>query len=168
MTINRQFPTRGGRHSGVASNNIRASISAVEIEFFPGPSTFDHVNPFLGKLVALLMFTLRNAKHGEFAFIPAGHEVQSKASAADVVSSDHLLGGDQRVEQRSMHGPEDRDALRRGKQTTGPGDGLQRRAVEVAAEFDRAVLSVGWSRSSSVSAANDAACASDAELVWIE
>ena len=106
---------------------------SVEIEFILfRPGALDHVNPFLGKLVTIVMVTLRHAEHLKLALVPAGDDVQAEAALADMIGGDHFLGGDQGMEQRRVHGAEDRDPLCCRKQTAGPGDGLECRAVKVA------------------------------------
>ena len=106
---------------------------AVEIEFILfRPGALDHVDPFLGKFVTIVMVPLRHAEHLEFALVPAGDDVQPEAALADMIGGDHFFGGDQGMEQRRVHGAEDRDPLRRRQETAGPGDGLERRAVKVA------------------------------------
>src|ERR1700730_13538925 len=105
----------------------------VEIEFILlRPGALDHVDPFLGKFVTIMMVALRDAEHLEFALVPAGDNVQPEAALADMIGGDYFFGGDRGMEQRRVYGAEDRDPLRRGKQTAGPGDGLECRAVEVA------------------------------------
>ncbi len=78
------------------------------------------------------MVALLHAEHGEFAFVPAGHEIEPETARADMIGGDKLLGGNQRMKQWGVHGPEDRDAPCCCEQAARPGDGLKRRAVKVA------------------------------------
>ena len=56
------------------------------------------------------MLALLDAEHLELVLIPAAHDVQAEAALADVIGRDHLLRGDDRMEQRRMHGAEHGDA----------------------------------------------------------
>src|SRR5208337_1902127 len=86
----------------------------------------DDVDPFLRVLVALLMVALPDPEHLELTLVPSHDDIQSETPLADMVGSDHLLGGNDRIEERRMHGTEYRDALGRGEQPRCPGDGLER------------------------------------------
>ena len=87
---------------------------SVEIEFILfRPGALDHVDPFLGKFVTIVMVALCHTEHLEFALVPAGDNVQAEAALADVIGGDHFLGGDQGMEQGRVYGAEDRDSLRR-------------------------------------------------------
>ena len=81
------------------------------------------------------MLALRDAEHLELVLVPADHDVEPEAALADLVGGDELLGRDDRMEQRRVHGAEHDQPLGRGQQPGRPGDGLQRRAhvVGVAA-----------------------------------
>jgi len=73
---------------------------SVEIEFILfRPGALDHVDPFLGKFVTIVMVALRHTEHLEFALVPAGDNVQAEAALADMIGGDHFLGGDQGMEQ---------------------------------------------------------------------
>jgi hypothetical protein len=52
------------------------------------------------------MFALPNSGHLEFGFVPADHDVEGKPALPHVVSGDHLLGCDHRIEQRRMDSAE--------------------------------------------------------------
>ena len=97
---------------GFARTPDELEMAAVEVEILCRPRALDHVEPFLRKLVTLVMLALLHAEHLELAFVPAGHKVEPEAAVTDVVGGDHLLGGDQRMEQRRVHGAEHRDPLR--------------------------------------------------------
>ena len=96
-----------------------------------GPGALDDVEPLLRIIVAVVVLALRDAEHLELALVPADHEVEAEAALADVVGGDELLGGDQGMKQRRVHGAEHGDALGRRQQAAGPGHGLERRAVKV-------------------------------------
>jgi hypothetical protein len=116
-----------------AMNARKFEKLSVEIEFtLFRPGALDDVDPFLGKFVTIVMRALRHAEHLEFALVPAGDDVQAEAALADMIGGDHFLGGDQGMEQRRVHGAEDRDLLGSCQQAAGPGDGFECRAVEVA------------------------------------
>ena len=71
----------------------------VEVEFILfRPGALDHVDPFLGKFVAIVMVALRHAEHLELALVPAGDDVQPEAALADMIGGDHFFGGDQGME----------------------------------------------------------------------
>src|SRR5581483_4730613 len=122
---------RSADRLGLGPNPGQLEIATVEIEVVLGPGALDHVDPFLRVIVAFFVLALRDPEHGKFAFVPARHQVQAEAAAADVVGGNHLLGSDDRMEQWSVYCSENRDALCRGKKPAGPGDGFERRPVEV-------------------------------------
>src|SRR5215467_5244064 len=87
----------GTRLTGIHDDRARAAdrsrlrphageleIAAVEIELVPRPGALDHVDPLLGKFVALLMVALRDAEHRELALVPAGDEVEPKPPVANM------------------------------------------------------------------------------------
>ena len=105
---------------------------SVEIEFvLLGPGALDDIEPFLRVIVAGVVLALLDAEHLELAFVPAGDDVEPEAPFADVVGGDELLGGDQRMEQRRMHGAEHGDPLVARQQAGRPGDGFERGAMEI-------------------------------------
>ena len=112
---------------------------AVQIEIIAGeierarlaPRAHHGIEPLLRKRVARCVFALVDAEHLELALVPADHQVEPEAPLADMVGGDEFLGGDQRIEQRRMHGAEHGDALRRGQQPGRPGHGFERGAVEI-------------------------------------
>ncbi len=107
-------------------------VLAVEIEILAArPDLLDHVDPFLGIVVALLVLALLHAEHLKLALVPTHDDVEPEATRADMVGCDHLLGGDHRIEQRRVHGPEHRQALSQRQQAGGPGDRLERLALVV-------------------------------------
>ena len=57
------------------------------------------------------MLALLDAEHREFALVPPDHDVEPEATFADMVGGHHFLGGNDRVEERRMHGAEHRHAL---------------------------------------------------------
>jgi hypothetical protein len=77
------------------------------------------------------VLTLRHAEHLELVLVPTDDDVQSEAAFADVVGRHHLLGGDDGVEQRGVHGAEAGDPAGRCEQRSRPGDGLERGALVV-------------------------------------
>ena len=70
------------------------------------PDFAQRVDPFLTLRVAPLVIARPHAEHLEFAFVPTAHDVQPEAPLADVVGGDHLLGRDDRREQRRVNGSE--------------------------------------------------------------
>ena len=96
-----------------------------------GPGPLDRVEPFLGIIVTRIVLALRHAEHLELALVPADHQVDAEPARADLVGGHQRLGGDQRMEQRHMDGAEHGEAGRRRQQTGRPGDGFQRRAMEI-------------------------------------
>jgi hypothetical protein len=60
------------------------------------------------------MIALLDPEHLELAFIPAGNDVEPKATFADLVAGDAFLGGDDGIKQWGMDGTEYGDALGRG------------------------------------------------------
>ena len=106
--------------------------SPVEVEILlRAPGLLDGVDPVLRVGVARLVLALLHAEHLELALVPAGDDVEAEAAVADVVGGDALLGGDDRMEQRRVHGAEHGDALGLGEQPGGPGHRLQRLAVQI-------------------------------------
>jgi len=86
---------------------------SVKIEFILfQPGAPDHVDPFLGKFVTIVMLPLRHAEHLELALVPAGDNVQPEAALADMIGGDHFFGRDQGMEEGRVHRAEDRDPLR--------------------------------------------------------
>src|SRR6185436_21144462 len=107
-------------------------MAADEVEVLGRPRALDHVEPFLRKLVTVVVFALLHAEHLKLAFVPAGHDVEPEAAVTDVVGGDHLLGSDEWMEQRGVNGAEHRDPLCGGEQPTGPSNGLKRGAMKIA------------------------------------
>ena len=95
------------------------------------PHQLDGVDPLLRVFVAGGVLALLDAEHLELALVPADHDVEPEAAFADVVGGDHLLGRDDRMKQRRVHGAEHGDALGRRQQAAGPGDGFERRLLVV-------------------------------------
>ena len=63
-----------------AMNARKLEKFPVEIEFVLfRPGALDHVDPFLGKFVTIVMVALRHAEHLELAFVPAGDDVQARS-----------------------------------------------------------------------------------------
>src|ERR1700683_5574020 len=105
---------------------------AVEIErIVPRPGLFDDVDPFLRVIVARVVLALLDSEHVEFAFVPSAHDIHAHAALANMVGGDELLGGDQRMKQRRMHGAEHRNALGGAEEADRPGNGLQRGAMKI-------------------------------------
>ena len=105
---------------------------AVEVKILTRrPGELDDVEPLLGVGVARLVVAQRGAEHLEFALVPAADEVEAEAPLTDMVGGDELFRGDQRRDQRRVHGPEHRQPLGLGEQATGPGHRLQGRALIV-------------------------------------
>jgi hypothetical protein len=116
----------------LARTFFQLDVLAVEVEVLVrAPRHLDGVDPVLRVGVARLVLALLHAEHLELALVPAGDDVEAEAALADVVGGDALLGGDDRMKQRRMHGAEHGDALGRGEQAGRPGDGLERLAVQV-------------------------------------
>ena len=96
-----------------------------------GPDHLDHVDPFLGIVVTLLMPALLDTEHLELTLVPADHDVQSKTALADVIGGDHFLCRHHRIENRRVDRPEYGDAFGNGEQPSRPGDCFERRALIV-------------------------------------
>ena len=118
---------------GLCADVLQFEIAAVEIELLrPGPGHVHYAEPFFGIVVALVMLALLHAEHLELAFVPAGDDVEAEASGADLVGGDHLLGCDDRVEQRRVDRAKHRDTFCCCKQACRPRNRLERGAVEIA------------------------------------
>ena len=124
----------GRRGAGVHDQRARAAVGlglgahvlqldelAVVFEILLRPPRHLHrVEPFLGVVVALLVVALRHAEHLELVLVPADHDVQSEAAFADMVGGDELLGRDQRMKQRRVHGAERDQPLGVGEKARSP------------------------------------------------
>ena len=109
---------------------LQLDVLAVEVEVLAvRPHPLDRVEPVLRVFVAQRVLALLDAEHLELVLVPADHDVQPEAAFADVVGGDHLLGRDDRMEQRRVHGAEHGDALGRRQQPAGPGHGFERRVL---------------------------------------
>ena len=69
----------------------------------------DDVDPLLRLHIGI--FHQRHAEHVELVRIPAANDVQSGAAVADVIDGRQRLCRIERMQQRHMHGHEQRDAL---------------------------------------------------------
>src|SRR5262245_55577310 len=117
---------------GIRAHALEPQELSVEIERVRvRPRLLDGVEPFLREVVARVVLALGDAEHLELALVPADHEIDAEATFADMVGGDEFLGGDQRMEQRRVHGAEHGHALRHGEEAHRPGDGLERAAVKI-------------------------------------
>jgi hypothetical protein len=77
------------------------------------------------------VIALLHSEHLELTFVPPDHDIEAEAALPDMVCGDELLGSDQRMKQRRMHGAKYGDVLGRAEEPNGPGDGLESRAVKI-------------------------------------
>jgi hypothetical protein len=77
------------------------------------------------------MVALAHAEHLELALVPADHDVHAQAPLTDVIGSHELFGGDERIEQRRVHGAEHGEVCGRCEQAGRPGHAFEARSVKI-------------------------------------
>src|ERR1700737_3774492 len=109
--------TRAAIGLGVGTHALEPQELSFEIELdFVRPCPPDDVEPFLGVLIANIMIALLHSEHLELAFVPPDHDIEAEAALPDMVCGDELLGGDQGMKQRCMHGAKYGDVLGRAEE----------------------------------------------------
>ena len=123
---------RGLQRLGLAPQLFAVEELAVMVEGVGfGPQALDQLEPFRRVVVAPVVRRQLQAEHVELVLEPAGHDVEREAAARDVVGGGGHLGHGEGVDQRGVHGGEDRAVAGDGAHGGGPGQALEGAVVEV-------------------------------------
>src|SRR5712692_10519205 len=100
-------------------------LSLVIRETFARPELFDDSPPFSAVFVADIVLPLCDSEQLEFILIPSADHVEGKTALPNVIGRGHLLGRDDRMDQRRVDGAEHIYAACLREQAARPGDGFQ-------------------------------------------
>jgi hypothetical protein len=114
-------------------------VAAFDIEMFAfkveliiaRPQQLQNLQPFVGIAVPFFVLHQRCAEHFHFRFIPAGHDVQRKPAAGNMVNCRALFSRDNRMNGRHVAGREQRRFAGRLGKARRPGEGLIAGPVEI-------------------------------------
>ncbi len=117
---------------GLAPHAMALKPGAVVVEFgFRLPDGTDEVEPFGGVDIAFIVLAPGGTKHLKFVLVPAADEVESKATAGDMVDGGALFGGRHRVYEGHMTVTEHTAVGGEGADGCRPSEGFEGAMVEV-------------------------------------